>query len=61
MISRPARSASLAQLLAIERPGKSFNADPYTFGFAALLILVFGPGRFSLDYLISRIVAERLR
>jgi putative oxidoreductase len=35
-------------------PGKFYNADPYTFWFAALLVLVFGPGRFSLDFLISR-------
>jgi len=26
------------------------GADPYTFLFASLLILIFGPGRFSLDY-----------
>jgi putative oxidoreductase len=31
-------------------PGKFYGADPYTFLFAALLILIFGPGRFSLDY-----------
>jgi putative oxidoreductase len=31
-------------------PGKFYGADPYTFLFASLLILIFGPGRFSLDY-----------
>jgi putative oxidoreductase len=25
-------------------PGKFYGADPYTFWFASLLILVFGPG-----------------
>jgi len=35
-------------------PGKFYGADPYTFLFAALLILVFGPGLFSLDALIAR-------
>ena len=49
-----------ALLSVFSDPGKFYNADPYTFGFAALLVLVFGPGRFSLDYLINRIIAERL-
>jgi putative oxidoreductase len=42
-------------------PGKFYAADPYTFFFASLLILVFGPGRVSLDsglgYLRRRRVA----
>lgn len=33
-------------------PGKFYVADPYTFLFAALLILIFGPGKFSLDALL---------
>jgi putative oxidoreductase len=33
-------------------PGKFYAADPYTFLFASLLILIFGPGRFSLDFAI---------
>ena len=33
-------------------PGKFYTADPYTFFFAALIVLVFGPGLFSLDALI---------
>ena len=37
-------------------PGKFYAADPYTFLFAALLILVFGPGKFSLDALIERFI-----
>ena len=35
-------------------PGKFYVADPYTFLFAALLILIFGPGKLSLDTLIER-------
>lgn len=34
-------------------PGKFYNADPYTFLFASLMILIFGPGRFALDYVLS--------
>ncbi len=33
-------------------PGKFYAATPYTFLFASLLILVFGPGKLSLDGLI---------
>jgi putative oxidoreductase len=39
-------------------PGKFYAADPYTFWFAALLILVFGPGKISLDELISFILRK---
>jgi putative oxidoreductase len=38
----------------ISDPGKFYNADPYTFLFAALLVLIFGPGKLSLDTLIER-------
>jgi putative oxidoreductase len=38
----------------ISDPGKFYNADPYTFLFASLLILIFGPGRFALDWLLRR-------
>lgn len=34
-------------------PGKFYNADPYTFLFAALMILIFGAGLFSLDALLA--------
>lgn len=40
-------------------PGKFYNADPYTFLFASLLILIFGPGRFALDWLLQRRQEER--
>jgi putative oxidoreductase len=34
-------------------PSKFYNADPFTFLFASLLILIFGPGLFSLDTMIA--------
>lgn len=34
-------------------PGKFYAADPYTFLFASVLVLVFGAGFFSLDHLIK--------
>src|SRR5271170_3528244 len=40
-------------------PGKFYNADPYTFLFAALMVLVFCPGNFSLDFLIGRYLEKR--
>jgi putative oxidoreductase len=36
------------------KPEDFYGAGPYTYWFAALLILVFGPGRFALDSLINR-------
>ena len=42
-----------ALLSFFSEPGKFYGADPYTFLFAALLILIFGPGRISLDHGIS--------
>ncbi|HWW23845.1 MAG TPA: DoxX family protein [Edaphobacter sp.] len=35
-------------------PGKFYGADPYTFLFAAIMLLAFGPGLFSLDALIEK-------
>jgi putative oxidoreductase len=35
-------------------PGKFYTADEYTFLFAALLILIFGPGKISVDILLER-------
>jgi putative oxidoreductase len=34
-------------------PGKFYGADPYTFLFAAALILIFGPGWLALDSFIA--------
>jgi len=36
-------------------PGKFYVADPYTFLFASLMVLIFGPGLFSVDALIARV------
>ncbi|MFZ3216329.1 MAG: hypothetical protein WA192_09755, partial [Candidatus Acidiferrales bacterium] len=35
-------------------PNKFANADPFVFLFAALLILIFGPGKFALDALLAK-------
>src|SRR5258708_37230280 len=34
-------------------PSKFYAADPFTFFFASLLVLIFGPGKISLDYAIA--------
>ncbi len=38
-------------------PDKFLTADPFLFLFASVLVLVFGPGVFSLDYLLGRKLA----
>ena len=38
-------------------PGKFYNADPYTFLFASILMLIFGAGLFSADALIARLTS----
>lgn len=43
-----------ALLAVFSSPGKFYGADPYTFLFAAALVLVFGPGWFALDTLLAR-------
>jgi putative oxidoreductase len=35
-------------------PGKFYAADPYTFWFAALVVLIFGPGKLAVDTLLGR-------
>jgi len=40
-------------------PGKFYVADPYTFLFASLMVLVFGAGLFSLDTVIEKLLQER--
>jgi putative oxidoreductase len=37
----------------LSNPGKFYIADPFTFLFASLLVLIFGAGYFSLDYYFS--------
>jgi len=41
-------------------PGKFYVADPYTFFFASLLILVFGPGKISLDSALGYLRRRRV-
>jgi putative oxidoreductase len=43
-----------ALLSVFSDPGKFYGADPYTFLFASLLVLVFGAGCFSLDAAIAK-------
>jgi putative oxidoreductase len=40
-------------------PGKFYAAAPYTFLFASLLILIFGPGKLSIDTLLARRFSSR--
>jgi putative oxidoreductase len=39
-------------------PSDFYGATPYTYWFAALLILILGPGLFAIDTLISRRLSE---
>lgn len=41
------------------KPDDFYGATPYTYWFAALLILFLGPGRFAVDSLIARIVHRK--
>ena len=41
-----------ALMSVLSDPGKFYNADPFTFLMASLLVLIFGAGFFSLDNLI---------
>jgi|SRR5271157_1580318 len=40
-------------------PGKFYNADPFTFLMASLLVFIFGAGFFSVDQLLHTIVSSR--
>src|SRR6201993_4333806 len=39
-------------------PGKFYNADPYTFLFASVLMLIFGAGLFSADAILARVFSK---
>src|SRR6201987_473865 len=41
-------------------PGKFYASDAYTFLFASLLILIFGPGKLSLDFAIRYMREKRV-
>lgn len=48
-------TADRAALLSVfSNPGSFYGADPYTFLFASLLVLIFGAGYFSLDAAIAK-------
>jgi putative oxidoreductase len=48
-------TAGRQNLLAIfSAPGKFYGDDAYTFFFASLLILIFGPGKFAIDLVLKR-------
>jgi putative oxidoreductase len=46
-----AESAALRAILS--DPGKFYNADSFTFLFASLIILIFGPGKIALDTVLA--------
>jgi hypothetical protein len=41
-------------------PGKFYVADPYTFLFASLMVLIFGAGLFSADTLVRNSLKDKL-
>jgi putative oxidoreductase len=43
----------------LSNPSDFYNATPYTYWFAALIVLIFGAGLFSVDSVIAAIVARR--
>jgi putative oxidoreductase len=44
----------------VSDPGKFYVADPYTFLFASMMILIFGAGLFSLDRLFAKWIADKM-
>jgi putative oxidoreductase len=44
----------IAFLGVISAPDKFYAADPFTFWFASLIILIFGPGVFAIDWFFRR-------
>jgi putative oxidoreductase len=43
----------------LSNPSDFYGASPYTYWFAALLILIFGPGFISVDMLLGRFFAKK--
>ena len=41
-------------------PGQFYVADPYTFLFASLMVLIFGTGLFSADTLVRNSLKDKL-
>lgn len=44
----------------LSNPSDFYNATPYTYWFAALIILIFGAGLFAVDTLIAKVAEHRL-
>ena len=40
-------------------PGKFYVADPYTFLFASLMVLIFGAGLFSVDTILKKLMGDK--
>jgi len=45
----------------LSKPDDFYGATPYTYWFAALLIFVFGPGLFAVDWVIGRIIRRKTK
>ncbi len=41
-------------------PGKFYAADPYTFLFASLMVLLFGAGLFSVDTILEKLLGDKI-
>ncbi len=53
-------TAGREHLLAIfSDPGKFYGDDAFTFLFASLIVLIFGPGKLALDELVRRRIGQR--
>jgi putative oxidoreductase len=40
-------------------PGKFYVADPYTFLFASVMVLIFGAGLFSVDTILKKLLEDK--
>ena len=56
-LSVPEDRANFFQILS--KPDAFYQADPFTYWFAALLILILGPGRFAIDTIVGRWFARQ--
>jgi putative oxidoreductase len=45
----------------LSKPDDFYNATPYTYWFASLLILILGPGVFAVDWLIGRLSGKKFK
>lgn len=62
LISFPLTIVMIVAYITAEKPGdfdEFVKATPFPFLFALLVVLFFGPGRFSVDYLLQRFVFKK--